>query len=158
VQFSKYNDFSKYKKSLAVLFVVSALGGCSTVVNGSDQQISVQTPNAAGASCELKSPDGLYFVTTPGTITVDKSRHDLAVKCTKDGFADGITTINSTFEAMTLGNVLIGGVVGVGIDAASGALNKYPDSVQVQMQKLKAADDAPADAPDADSGTMTPVS
>ena len=151
-------NFSKCKESLVVLVVVGALGGCSTIVNGSSQQISVQTPNANGASCELKSPDGQYFLTTPGTVTVAKSKHNLAVKCTKDGFSDGITTITSTFEGMTLGNVLIGGVIGVGIDAASGAMNQYPNSIQVQMQKLKPSNSVPTNAQQDDNGTMTPVS
>ena len=151
-------NFRKCKESLAILVIVGALGGCSTIVNGSSQQISVQTPNADGAACELKSPDGQYFVTTPGSVTVSKSKHNLAVKRTKDGFSDGITTISSTFEGMTFGNILFGGVIGVGVDAASGAMNQYPNSVQVQMQKLKPSDSTPTNAPQDDGGTMAPVS
>jgi hypothetical protein len=34
---------------------------------------------------------------------------------------------------MAAGNVIFGGVIGLGVDAASGALNKYPDMVTVAM-------------------------
>ena len=34
---------------------------------------------------------------------------------------------------MSAGNVLLGGVIGLGVDAASGAMNKYPDIVTVAM-------------------------
>jgi hypothetical protein len=34
---------------------------------------------------------------------------------------------------MTAGNIIAGGVVGLGIDAASGAMNKYNDQTDVAM-------------------------
>ena len=34
---------------------------------------------------------------------------------------------------MAAGNVTFGGVIGLGVEAASGALNKYPDMVTVAM-------------------------
>jgi len=34
---------------------------------------------------------------------------------------------------MAAGNVILGGVVGLGVDAMSGAMNKYPDIVTVTM-------------------------
>jgi hypothetical protein len=34
---------------------------------------------------------------------------------------------------MTAGNVVFGGIIGLGVDAASGAMNKYPDIVTVAM-------------------------
>jgi hypothetical protein len=34
---------------------------------------------------------------------------------------------------MAAGNVLLGGVIGLGVDAASGAMNKYPDMFTVAM-------------------------
>jgi len=32
---------------------------------------------------------------------------------------------------MTAGNVIFGGIVGLGVDAASGAMNKYDSGVEV---------------------------
>ncbi len=34
---------------------------------------------------------------------------------------------------MAAGNVILGGVVGLGVDAATGAINKYSPEVQVAM-------------------------
>jgi hypothetical protein len=45
----------------------------------------------------------------------------------------GSSIIPSNVEAMTAGNVIFGGVIGLGVDAASGAMNKYPDIVTVAM-------------------------
>lgn len=132
-----------------------SFAGCASVVEGTDQQISVSTPGANGAHCNLSSPDGTYNISsTPGTVTVDKSKHDIAVLCQKTGYEDGNTTISSNFEGMTLGNILIGGVVGVGIDAASGAMNEYPKDVKVMMIKKPAAA-APASSSTADSSVPT---
>ena len=47
--------------------------------------------------------------------------------------ADAVITLSSEFQAMTLGNVLIGGVVGIVVDAASGAAGRYPNSVTLTL-------------------------
>lgn len=121
--------------AVATVLVGASLGGCASVTSGTSQDISVVTPGVTGAQCSLTSPDGNYNVTTPGTLTVSKSKHDISVNCAKQGYHDGVAVIPSNFEGMTLGNILIGGIVGVGIDAASGAMNEYPNAVQVHMEK-----------------------
>ncbi len=45
----------------------------------------------------------------------------------------GSSIIPSGTEAMAAGNVVFGGLIGLGVDAASGAMNKYPDVVTVAM-------------------------
>ncbi|MBV1933753.1 MAG: translation initiation factor 2 [Parvibaculaceae bacterium] len=132
-----------------------SFAGCASVTSGTDQQISVSTPGANGASCDLTSPDGTYTVhRTPGTVRVDKSKHDLSVLCKKDGYANGVATISSNFQALTLGNVLVGGVIGIGIDAASGAMNEYPKTVSVSMRK-ETAPSAPVSSSPSDSSVPT---
>jgi len=37
---------------------------------------------------------------------------------------------------MTAGNVVFGGVIGLGIDAASGAMNKYQPRVEIAMSPV----------------------
>jgi hypothetical protein len=113
------------------------LGGCSTVVKGTSQQIAVTTPGVQGAMCELSSPAiGTQTVQAPATVTLKKSRHNVAVRCVAQCYAEGIGIIPSHTEVMTAGNVLVGGVIGLGVDAASGAMNTYEPSVAVNMSPI----------------------
>jgi hypothetical protein len=71
-------------------------------------------------------------VITPAVVTLPKSRENVSVQCHK-GCARGSGVIASGTEAMTAGNVILGGPIGLGVDAASGAMNKYTDNNQVAM-------------------------
>ncbi len=73
---------------------------------------------------------------TPGVTRVQKSKEDIAIRCSKPGWQDASAVIASNFEGWTLGNVLIGGLVGITIDAASGASNRYPHAFSVAMAPL----------------------
>ena len=122
---------------LALIAAVAALGvalsGCASIVEGTTQSIAVTSPPTDGAKCVLKSSEGTYYVTTPGNATVHKTKNDLDVNCTKDGFRDAHTTIPSHFNGATAGNILAGGVIGLGIDAATGANYNYPTEFAVTM-------------------------
>jgi len=110
------------------------LGACSTVVEGSDQTVTVIT-EPPGAQCELFRDGSVIAVAnpTPSSLSIDKSKNDISITCTKDGHFDGSETMVSEFAGATLGNFLIGGGIGLAIDAASGAMNKYPESVTIVM-------------------------
>ena len=111
-----------------------SLAGCSTIVEGTDQTVTVTT-EPPGAVCAL-SRDGAPAAVvnpTPGSVSLDKSAENVAVVCGKDGYLDAAGVLASTFEDMTVGNVLFGGLVGVGIDAASGAMHDYPASVALVL-------------------------
>lgn len=109
-------------------------GGCASITKGTTQSISVDTPGAPGASCTLTSEGiGTKTLTTPATLVLDKSQYNVAVTCKKECFNDGVGVIASSTESMTAGNVLVGGVVGLAVDAASGAMNKYNDVNQIAM-------------------------
>ena len=51
--------------------------------------------------------------------------------CNKDGYQEATFLVHSGFEATTVGNVFIGGLIGVGIDAATGANNHYDSPVNI---------------------------
>jgi len=48
---------------------------------------------------------------------------------------------------MSAGNVVFGGMIGLGIDAVSGAMNKYPDLVTVAMIPDAICDRPPLSGP-----------
>ncbi len=118
--------------ALLLLWVALAAmsGGCATVVSGTTQTIGVNS-DPEGADCQFRRKGVLVgrVNPTPGTMQVGKDYESVSVMCTKEGFEDTTGVIGSEFQAMTLGNILLGGVIGVVVDAASGAMMKYPESV-----------------------------
>ncbi|MEL6289004.1 MAG: hypothetical protein AAFQ42_05785 [Pseudomonadota bacterium] len=89
---------------------------------------------------------------TPGQVKVSKSSQNIQVACEKAGYQPAQVVLNSEFEAMTAGNLLVGGVIGLAVDAGTGAMNKYDGVVTVPLQPLNGA--APARTP----STTTPSS
>jgi len=47
--------------------------------------------------------------------------------CHKEGLAESTETIPSELHGGTVGNVIAGGLIGIAVDAASGANNQYRD-------------------------------
>jgi phosphoketolase len=129
----------KFIAIAALAALGAALSGCASIVEGTTQSIALTSPPTDGAKCVMTSSEGTYYVTTPGNATVHKTKNDLDVVCRKDGFKDAHTTIPSHFNGATAGNILAGGVIGIGIDAATGANYNYPTEFAVTM--------VPTDAP-----------
>lgn len=124
-------------RKIGLLFSVLIFPSCSTVTTGTTQSVALSTPGVEAAECELTSPEiGTVNVVTPAEVKLSKSQHSVRVTCRKECYAEGTGLINSTFEEMTAGNILVGGVVGVVVDASSGAMNKYDPNVQIAMQHL----------------------
>ncbi len=123
--------------SATAVLAASSLTGCASIVNGTTQVVSVETRDAAGpvtgASCKLENDKGVFYVTTPGTVSVRRAYADMKIKCEKAGVPDGLASIKSTTKGMVAGNIIFGGVIGAGVDVASGAAYDYPTLMQVMM-------------------------
>lgn len=122
---------------MGALAAAVALSGCASIVSGTNQVVSVQTTqegnDVTGAACKLENDKGTWFVKTPGTVTVHRAHGDLAVKCEKEGTPPGIASVKSSTKGMAFGNILFGGIIGAGVDMASGAAYDYPDLITVSM-------------------------
>jgi len=134
----------------AMLAGAATLTGCASIVTGTSQVVSVETLHSsgpvAGATCKLENDKGVYYVTTPGTVTVHRAYGDMNVKCDKAGFDPGLATIKSATKGMMAGNILIGGFIGAGVDAATGAGYDYPAVFQVMMGQQMTAPTAVSQA------------
>ena len=115
------------------------LVGCASIVNGTNQSVSVETRNGesslSGASCTLTNDKGKWFLTSPGSMVVSRSYEDLSVKCEKEPLAPGVVTAKSSTKAMAFGNIIFGGFIGAGVDMATGAAYDYPPMLSVVMGK-----------------------
>jgi hypothetical protein len=136
---------SKIKAALAVTAVAASLTGCSSIIEGTSQQILLNT-NPTGADCTLERQGEVIarVQQTPGGATIKKTKYDITVRCAKAGFQEGTYLNHSGAAGATFGNIILGGGVGWAIDSASGADNKY-DGV-VNMTLVPDAN-APAPAP-----------
>jgi hypothetical protein len=151
--------------SVLAVAAASSLTGCASIVSGTSQVVSVETSHQSakvdGAACKLENDKGTYFVTTPGTVTVHRAYGDMNVKCEKPGVPAGVATVKSSTKGMIAGNILFGGVIGAGVDAASGAAYDYPALFQVVMGetiKLPGAATTPATAVPAAAAAAPSVS
>lgn len=117
----------------AVLAFAILLAGCATITKGTTQTVAVDTPGVPGATCTIQTQSGPRGLVTPGSVVLDKGSAALPIQCTKECYSLGVSMIPSNAESMAAGNILLGGVIGLGVDAASGAINKYPDLVTVAM-------------------------
>src|SRR5262247_1947499 len=103
----------------AMLIGAACLGGCASIVNGQNQSLSVETRTDAGpvsgANCKLSNNKGTWFVTSPGSTTVQRSYEDLMIRCDKESHEPGLAAIKSSTKAMAFGNIIFGGVIGAGV-------------------------------------------
>lgn len=113
------------------------LTGCATITTGTTQSILVDT-NPPGAICRFNRDkiDIAVVNPTPGMLTIDKSASPMSVYCVKEGYYPTTGVLNSNYQPITLGNALVGGIVGIVIDAASGAQNIYDASIQIKLEKI----------------------
>lgn len=130
----------------AALLTLATLAACASVVDGTTQNITVKT-DPSGATCELVREGATVAAVnpTPGTVNVSKDADDITIVCDKPDFQTARTTISSKFTGATFGNIILGGGIGILVDAASGANNRYPESVNVLMTPVSFASIAERD-------------
>jgi predicted lipid-binding transport protein (Tim44 family) len=97
-----------------------AVTGCATITRGSTQALTIDSA-PLGATASLSNGERC---TTPCTLKL-KRKHPLTVEVCKAGYQPVVTQVLSQIAgagaAGMAGNVLVGGLIGVGVDAATGA-------------------------------------
>jgi hypothetical protein len=115
----------------ATVFVIAA---CATVLEGTSLNITVTTL-PEDASCVLERGGNVLstVLSTPQTVEVTKEEAPIRLVCSKPGHLDASRVVLAGFEGFSAGNLLFGGMVGVVIDASTGAVNQYPEDVSVML-------------------------
>lgn len=143
-------------RALGAVLGAGLLGGCSTIVDGTSQQIMVNA-NPPGAECGLYR-EGVRIATvqsTPGIALVQKTKHPIWVVCVKPGYEQATFFNRSGAAGATAGNIILGGGIGWAIDSATGADNKYDSPVNITM--LPASGTTPVSLPSSFNGGAVPV-
>lgn len=129
------------KKIFVLLGILSALSltGCSTIMNGTTHNLSVNS-NVQNAKVYI---NGVYKGETPISLTLPTNEKVYTVKIEADGYIPYTEVLQRKASGWAWGNVLLGGIIGLGIDMATGGLYIYDkdnitgDLNKVQVGKLK---------------------
>ena len=122
------------------------LTGCATIAHGPNQSV-VFTSMPAGATVEV---DGKVRGTTPTTVVLPREKKTYDVRVTKDGYMEATAQLIAEVSGWIWGNLAIGGLFGIVVDMATGAMNNLtPDRLAVTLTPIErgAADVAPPNDP-----------
>lgn len=124
-------------RNLGIVALCAALCGCASATRGTTEQISI-TSTPPGAQADVKGLENPTICVTPCVVQV-KRNADVTVNVTKEGYEPAVVPLTKEVAgsgaAGFAGNVLVGGLVGMGVDAATGAaMDHKPNPVAVTLR------------------------
>lgn len=132
----------RMKKQPIVAFIILAvatliLSGCATVTRGTKDTLVIES-DPAGADVRLSTGQ---TGKTPTSFKLSR-KEAVVVTISREGYETVMVTVNSQIvgagAAGMAGNVLVGGIVGVGVDAWTGATKSLkPNPVTVKLVRLE---------------------
>lgn len=119
----------KFALIMCILSLTVLSSGCATIMKGTTQKISVSShPSGANVLAD-GSPCGI----TPCSVEL-KRKDDHVIIVRKEGYEDGVVQVSKVMGGMIIGNLLFGGILGAGVDAASGSMwNLVPEKINVTL-------------------------
>lgn len=122
-----------FMKLLAPLLAVLVLAvtGCSTIINGKTQTVSINS-NVRDADITV---NGMTVGRTPYAGQIIRGDKTI-VTVSKEGYNSKTVTLSTEFEPVFWGNIIFGGVLGSTTDNATGSMYKYaPNTLQIDLEK-----------------------
>lgn len=117
---------------LAITSLVITVG-CASIMSGTSQKV---TFNSHPSGAKVITHTGLTLV-TPSTATLPKGK-SISVRCEKEGYETQTQTIGTSLNGWFFGNILFGGLIGMIIDIADGAMmNLDRDNVNFSLTPAK---------------------
>ena len=119
-----------------VIAAAAAVSGCATITRGTTDTWTVNTTPSGAA---VKTSSGFACESTPCTFRMQR-KEQFDVTVTKAGYKTwtGHVThkIAGAGGAGFVGNALVGGIIGAGVDVSSGAmLDLTPNPLDVKLEK-----------------------
>lgn len=135
---------AKILRTIISLFVFGLLTSCASIIHGPTQKIDI-TSQPVGAKVFI---DGIDYGVTPTYVNLmrkgrmeDESRDkkEYLVRIELEGYIPYVLKLKREMDGWFLGNILFGGVIGIIVDASTGAMYKLtPDQIVAQMWKSTA--------------------
>lgn len=109
------------------------LAGCSTVLDKTHQEVTVETPGAMEALCTIENHDFKYKIRAPKTFVMTKSTEPLNVHCIAPGNREKTMVIEPVVSDAAFLNIGNGLAPGMLVDYKSAGLYNYPEIISVDF-------------------------
>jgi hypothetical protein len=124
-------------RTLVTVVSLASTAACATIMQGSQQPVAVSSTPAGAAI----SVDGKEMGTTPTTLLLSR-KDSHVVSLLLDGYLPYHMTLEKKTSGWVWGNIVFGGVVGVVVDASTGAMYRLtPGTVDASMETRTAVVD-----------------
>ena len=126
---------------LLALTILTILTGCASVVSDSNYDVKLDSyPRGADITIKDKRGNNVFTGQTPELLSLDSGAgffqgETYTIEYAKDGYNTSSRVINSEFDAWVIGNIFIGGLGGIIIDGATGAMWKL-EQPQVHIMSI----------------------
>lgn len=133
----------RFFKLCASIASIVFLSGCATIMKDDSQPVAFST-EPDDATVKFNS---VARGKTPVTLMVKRSMKETIVTIEKKGYRTETFPLEKSMSAMTFGNIIFGGIIGVGVDAATGKNTNYPDNVHINLVETFSTNDARTNEP-----------
>ena len=123
------NKKSFFNLGIGIIFLI--ISGCCTIIHGTTQKVSFSS-NPSKAQVTI---NGLSFGTTPLSILLSRKAEQI-IKIELEGYSPYEIILIKKVDAWIAGNIIFGGLIGLAVDAISGAMYKLsPEQIQAELRK-----------------------
>lgn len=121
------------KRYIPIALAVFSLSACSTVIDRSTQEVTLETPGTDGAQCLMEWPGYRMRVWTPKTVRITKADGPMEVTCRAPGNREKKVAVQPITPSSFTLNIFNGFLPGAVYDRESGAMYQYPDKIVVDF-------------------------
>lgn len=124
------------KKCITAILLASALGltGCSTIMTGTSQPFTVNS-NVPKAKVWV---DGGYVGEAPIVLSELSTKKDHVIRIEAEGYNPVTEVIKREASGWVWGNIFLGGIIGLGVDMATGGLYIFEkDNITGNLTKIE---------------------
>ncbi|HAE12481.1 MAG TPA: hypothetical protein DCG39_12655 [Opitutae bacterium] len=134
---------NKYIRLLFVPFLPVVFNSCATITKDDSQPVAFSSDPQGAEVAINQIPRG----TTPTTIMVKRKFGKSIITISKEGYETEQFDLEKSVSGMTFGNIIFGGLIGAGVDVATGKATNYQDSVHIKLRPSKSGSSPPNNSP-----------
>ena len=119
-------------KSFCIFSLITGalfFSGCATITKDDSQPVAFSS-DPQGATVLINN---IARGVTPTTIMVKRAMSTQMISLELAGYHTESFKLEKSVSGMTFGNIIFGGLVGVGVDIATGKATNYEESVHVKL-------------------------